>query len=55
MIMKKKSLAILGSCLLAAGAFLVQAGASAQAEDELIVKARQFLGSRKGRFQPGRP
>ena len=52
MMMKKKSLAILGGCLLAAGAFvLLQAGASAQAEDELIVKARQFLAAlEKGDF-----
>jgi uncharacterized protein len=43
MIMKRKSLVILGACLLAAGAFLLQAGASAQVEDELTLKARQFL------------
>ncbi|MGA2532020.1 MAG: alpha/beta fold hydrolase [Candidatus Aminicenantales bacterium] len=51
MMMKRKSLVILGGCLLAAGAFLLQAGASAQAENELTHKARQFMAAlEKGDF-----
>ncbi|MGZ7065994.1 MAG: alpha/beta fold hydrolase [Candidatus Aminicenantales bacterium] len=51
MMMKRTSLVILGGCLLAAGAFLLQAGASAPAEDELTLKARQFVAAlEKGDF-----
>jgi dienelactone hydrolase len=49
--MKNRFAVILGWCLLATGAFLLQAGASPQAEDELTLKARQFLSAlEKGDF-----
>jgi len=48
----KKPLIFLGVCLLAAGTCLLQAGASARAEDEMTLKARQFLeGLDKGEFK----
>ena len=51
MMMQKKSLVVLGVCLLAAAALLLRAGASAQVEDELTLKARQFLAAlEKGDF-----
>jgi len=53
MMMKKKPLVVLGWCLLAAGASLLQARAAAPAEDELLtLKARQFLAAlEKGDFK----
>jgi len=50
--MKKRSLLILGWCLLAAGGFLLHARAAAPAEDDLTLKARQFLAAlEKGDFK----